>query len=98
MPTLIRPEQPGDFAAIDEVNRSAFEGDTEARLVAALRAAGGSDPSLSCAGSIGGRRASDRPKPRGLKARSSEHGNEECSSRPIILLLTEVDASSGFVH
>ncbi len=47
MRTIIRPEQPGDHAAIDEVNRLAFEGETEARLVAAIRTADGFDPSLS---------------------------------------------------
>jgi putative acetyltransferase len=33
----IRSEQPGDVAAIDDVNRAAFETDTESNLVRALR-------------------------------------------------------------
>ena len=35
-----RPEQPGDVDAIDTVVAGAFETPTEARLIAALRAAG----------------------------------------------------------
>ena len=45
----IRPESPADHAAIDAILRSAFDGDAEARLVAAVRAADGFDPSLSLA-------------------------------------------------
>src|SRR5262249_20292889 len=40
MPITIRPETPADFAAIHEVNCCAFEGDAEAKLVAALRDGG----------------------------------------------------------
>jgi putative acetyltransferase len=36
----IRPEQPGDEAAIDAVHKSAFPAEDEAKLVAALRSAG----------------------------------------------------------
>lgn len=34
---IIREEQPGDYAQIEEVNRNAFGGDLEARLVDRLR-------------------------------------------------------------
>lgn len=47
MTTSIRPERPGDYAAIDEVNRLAFGQDNEARLVTAIRQSKGFDPSLS---------------------------------------------------
>lgn len=40
MTLKIRPETPGDVAAIDEVNRTAFGRDDEARLVNALRDGG----------------------------------------------------------
>jgi len=40
MSPVIRPEIPADHAAIREVNRLAFGGGDEARLVAALRAGG----------------------------------------------------------
>jgi putative acetyltransferase len=43
---VIRPEQPGDAAAIDAVVRAAFEQPAEAELVAALRAAGRATVSL----------------------------------------------------
>jgi predicted N-acetyltransferase YhbS len=44
---VIRPERPEDPAAIAEVNRLAFGGDTEARLVAAIREGNGFDPARS---------------------------------------------------
>ncbi len=37
---VVRPESQGDHAAIREVNRLAFEGEGEARLVDALRDGG----------------------------------------------------------
>lgn len=43
----IRRERPEDYEAIDEVNRLAFGQDDEARLIRALREAGGFDPKLS---------------------------------------------------
>ncbi len=45
--TTIRPEQPDDYAAIDEVNRLAFGQEAEGRLVATLREADDFDPALS---------------------------------------------------
>ena len=45
--TELRPEQPDDYAAIDEVNRAAFGQEAEGRLVAAIRDADGFDPALS---------------------------------------------------
>ena len=47
MATTIRAEQPGDHAAIDEVNRVAFGQANEALLVAKLRQTHGFDPALS---------------------------------------------------
>ncbi len=44
---LIRPEQPRDFDAIDDVVRGAFEGETEVRLVHQIRANDGYVPKLS---------------------------------------------------
>jgi len=40
MPPTIRPETAADHAAITEVNRLAFGGDGETKLVAALRDGG----------------------------------------------------------
>ncbi|MCP4251000.1 MAG: N-acetyltransferase [bacterium] len=45
--TTIRPEQPGDYAAIAKICRLAFGGEGESRLVAALRASDEFDPNLS---------------------------------------------------
>ncbi len=44
---IIRPEQPRDHDAIGEVNRLAFSGEQEARLVERIRNAAGFDPGLS---------------------------------------------------
>jgi putative acetyltransferase len=46
MSATIRPETAADFASIFEVNRRAFAGDAESRLVDALRSAGASRISL----------------------------------------------------
>jgi putative acetyltransferase len=43
----VRPEQPADHAAIAQVNRLAFERDSEAELVARIRAGDSFDPALS---------------------------------------------------
>lgn len=40
MSVIVRPERPGDHAAVHEVNRLAFRQDEEARLVDALREGG----------------------------------------------------------
>ncbi len=45
--TIIRPEHPDDYAAIDEVNRLAFGQDDEGRLISRLRGIDGFDPALS---------------------------------------------------
>ncbi len=45
--TTIRPEQPSDYAATEEVNRLAFEQDAEADLVTNLREADSHDSALS---------------------------------------------------
>lgn len=45
--TVVRPERPDDYAAVNEVNRLAFGQDNEARLIAAIRRTEGFDPSLS---------------------------------------------------
>jgi putative acetyltransferase len=46
MPMIIRPESPSDIDAVREVNRGAFAGEIEARLVDTLRAGGHSRLSL----------------------------------------------------
>ena len=43
----IRPEEPPDIPAIEEVHRSAFGGEVEARIVEAVRASAGFIPGLS---------------------------------------------------
>lgn len=45
--TILRPEQPDDYLAVEHVNQLAFGQDGEARLVAALRETDGHDPALS---------------------------------------------------
>lgn len=52
---LIRPESEADHAAIAEVNRLAFAGDAEARLVAALRDSDSFVPALSLVAAIEGK-------------------------------------------
>ena len=44
---VIRPENPEDYSAVEQVHRLAFGQDNEARLVAALREGRGFDPALS---------------------------------------------------
>jgi predicted N-acetyltransferase YhbS len=44
---IVRSENPDDFKAIDVVHLSAFEGEDEARLVAALRADSGYSAELA---------------------------------------------------
>lgn len=45
LPLLVRPELPADHAAVYEINRRAFERESEARLVEALRRT--ADPQIS---------------------------------------------------
>ena len=47
MKTIIRPENPEDYPAVQQVHRLAFGQDNEARLVTALRQGPGFDPALS---------------------------------------------------
>lgn len=51
----IRPERPGDEAAIYEVNRLAFNGEAEPKLVDAIRASDGFIPELSLVAEQAGR-------------------------------------------
>lgn len=51
----VRAENADDYRAIDVVNLSAFEGDTEAQLVSALRATPGFVPELSLVAEFNGR-------------------------------------------
>lgn len=51
----IREERPGDEEAIAVVNRSAFGGEDEAQLVAALRTSPSFVPELSLVAEVGGR-------------------------------------------
>lgn len=51
----IRPERDDDAEAIDVVNRSAFGGDEEAQLVAAMRKSPNFIPELSLVAEVGGR-------------------------------------------
>lgn len=52
---IIRPEQPGDQAAIYEINRRAFEGrDAEPQLVDAIRSSQGYVPGLSLVAELDG--------------------------------------------
>ncbi len=44
---VLRPERPGDAKAIGDVNRRAFDGEVEPRLVEAIRASDGFLPDLS---------------------------------------------------
>lgn len=51
----VRPEKQGDADSIDVVNRSAFGGDDEAQLVAAIRESASFVPELSLVAEVGGR-------------------------------------------
>ncbi|MGD9000539.1 MAG: N-acetyltransferase [Granulosicoccaceae bacterium] len=52
---IVRSENPDDFKAIDVVHLSAFEGEDEARLVAALRADSGYSAELALVAEFNGR-------------------------------------------
>jgi putative acetyltransferase len=51
----VRAEAPDDFRAIDVVNLSAFEGESEAQLIAELRSSKGFIPDLSLVAELNGR-------------------------------------------
>jgi putative acetyltransferase len=52
---IVRAEAPEDVKAIDVVNLSAFQGESEARLVSAIRASAEFIPDLSLVAEINGR-------------------------------------------